>query len=74
MIDFTKEDFQDWQQNKVSKAVLRAFHQLIQEGKDELGASAGLDSVQDSRKVGKIAGLEEYVNITYYQLVGEDDE
>lgn len=74
MIDFTKEDFLEWQQNKVSKAVLIAFQKLIQEGKDELGASAGLDSVMDSRKVGKISGLEEFTNITYYQLVGEDEE
>lgn len=73
MIDFTKEDFQEWQNNKVSRAVLKAFHSLIQEGMEELSHVAGENSVADSRRVGKLDGLREFTNITYYQLVGDDE-
>ena len=73
MINFTKEDFEEWKKHKVSLAVLKAHHDLIQEGMEELATFAGENSVMDSRRVGKIHGLKEFVNISYYTLVGEDE-
>lgn len=73
MIDFTKEDFKEWQEHKVSKAVLRAFQDLIQEGKEELSHMAGENPVSDSRRVGKLDGLRTFTEISYYQLVGEEE-
>jgi hypothetical protein len=44
----SKSDFNDWLSNSVTKAYFSAITERIEEAKDVLAESAGLDGIQDN--------------------------
>ena len=55
----TKQDFQDWKLNDVTRAFYHACNQRIEDCKDILAGSAGLDSDTDNFYRGFIAAYTE---------------
>ena len=64
-MDVTKEEFLDWKQNSVTKAVFGILEQRINDAKDILGATAGEDPVADRYLVGMIRGFRELQEVSY---------
>lgn len=58
----TPSDFSDWKQNNVTKAFYEACQLRIQDAKDLLGVSAGVDSKEDSVLRGLIRAYTEMQN------------
>lgn len=59
MSTITKEDFKDWRLNEVTRAFYQACNQRIDDCKDILARSAGLDSDTDNFYRGFIAAYSE---------------
>lgn len=55
----TKEDFKDWKLNDVTRAFYQACNQRIEDCKDILAGSAGMDSDTDNFYRGFIAAYNE---------------
>jgi hypothetical protein len=55
----TKQDFQDWKLNDVTRAFYHACNQRIEDCKDILAGSAGMDSDTDNFYRGFIAAYTE---------------
>lgn len=68
----TKEDFIDWKAHPVTKQVFAEIRESIAAGKDEIAASAGINSLLDRERVGKLAGLTALLDIQYDDV--EDKE
>ena len=56
-MEYTKEDFYDWYNSPVTKAVISRFNDEIEELTSKLVTSAGTDPIQDARYSGVILGL-----------------
>ena len=54
MIEITKGDFDDWKSNKVTKAFFYAAEQRVEDCKEMLACSAGVDTLQDRFLVGMV--------------------
>lgn len=67
-MNISKEDFLEWKNQKVTKAIVLAFKAKYDSGVNELVQSAGVDSTHDCLVRGKLKGLEEFLDITYYDL------
>ena len=65
----TKEQFLDWKQHPATKVIFDVFLARIDQGRDELEASAGFDSISDAKKSGKLAAYRDIVSITYEDLI-----
>lgn len=61
----SKEDFLEWRNNRVTKAVFETIEQRIQDAREILGNTAGDDPVADRYLVGMIRGFSEIKEITY---------
>lgn len=48
MSGITKEEFAEWKLHDVTRAFYQACHQRVEDCKDILASSAGLDPVQDN--------------------------
>ncbi len=59
MSQITKSDFADWQLNKVTKAFFQAALERVEDCKDVLASSAGIDSVQDNLLRGMVHAYRE---------------
>lgn len=56
----TKEEYIDWKNHPITKVFFSEISNLIREGEEELGSSAGLDSLFDRFRVG---GIYAYKNV-----------
>jgi hypothetical protein len=59
MIEITQADFNDWKTNKVTKAFFQASQERVNDFKEMLASSAGIDSSQDRFFVGMIQAYRE---------------
>lgn len=59
MVEITKADFQDWKLNNVTKAFMLAAEQRVNDCKEMLAGSAGVDTLQDRFLVGMIHAYRE---------------
>ena len=67
----SKEDYVLWKNDPLTKAWFEACQQRIEDGKDTLASSAGLDPAFDSYVRGIIKGYSEMMTFTIEDL---DDE
>jgi hypothetical protein len=66
-----KEDFRDWKDNLVTKAVFMAIQDRIEEAKETLASSAGLESSLDNYLRGFIQSNQELLRISFDDMEGE---
>ncbi len=59
MTEITAGDFQEWKTNKVTKAFFYSAQERIEDTKDFLASSAGIDPTQDRFFVGLIHAYRE---------------
>lgn len=64
----TKDEFIEWKSLNATKEVFKAIKERQDALKDELAYSAGVDSVNDSRRVGAIQAYQDLFDITYEGL------
>jgi hypothetical protein len=57
--EITKSEFEEWQNHFITKAFLSAVYERIEECKDVLAGSAGIDAVQDNLIRGMIHAFRE---------------
>jgi len=53
----TKAEFLEWKAHPITKKVFEGIHIRIYDLQVELGATAGIDSIEDSRRSGAIRAL-----------------
>jgi hypothetical protein len=58
----TREEFVDWKRHPVTQSLLASIFNRIQEGREELGNTAGLDPHQDRLRVGIIRGHQDVLD------------
>ena len=58
-MEISKEEWLDWKQNNITRAFYQACSFRVEDAKDILGASAGLDSDTDNFYRGFIAAYQE---------------
>jgi hypothetical protein len=63
-----KESFRDWKSNPVTKAVFNDLYSRILAVREDLGNTAGIDPLEDRRKVGAIAGYTDLLNIEFEEV------
>jgi hypothetical protein len=73
VITITKSDFQDWQNNPVTKAFYSAAQFRIDECKDILSYSAGADYMQDRVLVGMIQAYREVQEFRVEEEEGSEE-
>lgn len=61
----TINDWKDWKENPVTKAFYAACQIRIEEAKDILGESAGLDSINDNFYRGFIRAYNEAIDFRF---------
>ena len=66
----TKQDFQDWKLNEVTRAFYQACNQRIEDCKDILAGSAGMDSDTDNFYRGFIAA---YIELQDFRVDFDED-
>lgn len=59
----TREEFADWHRHPVTQFIHEVIKDRLEEGKEELALTAGLDPLQDSRKVGKLMAYQDFLDI-----------
>ena len=64
-MSITKEEFQLWKEDKVTKSVFMGIQERINEAKDILSVSAGMDPHNDRLLVGIIRALTEVLEVGY---------
>ena len=64
----TKQDFTDWKRHPMTISLFTSIHNRIQEGREELGHTAGLDPQSDRLKVGMLKAYEEIVEIDFEEI------
>ena len=65
-------DFNDWKRHPITIGLFNEVERLLEYGKEELAATAGIDSALDSRKVGKIAAYRDILDITFEEVEKHD--
>lgn len=68
----TKDSFRDWKANPVTKAVMTDIYNRILRTQEQLGATAGLDSVNDRYLAGAIAAYNDLLNIEFDEVPNGD--
>jgi hypothetical protein len=68
----TKESFRDWKANPVTKAVFNDIYNRIHRIQEELGATAGLDPLNDRFRVGAIGAYNDLLNIEVDEVSNGD--
>lgn len=68
MSNITKEEWQDWKQNNVTRAYMEVCDLRVQDAKDILSVSAGLDSDTDNFYRGFIAAYQEIKGVRVEDL------
>ena len=61
----TREEFQQWKENPVTKAVFEVIDNRVEDAKDILATAAGEDSRTDAVLVGMIRAFNELKEIGY---------
>lgn len=61
----TKDDFQQWKEHLVTKEVFNIIQNRIEDAKEILSQTAGLEPDQDRLLVGMIKALTEVLEISY---------
>jgi hypothetical protein len=59
MLELTKADFDDWKSNKVTKSFFQAAEERVDDCKEMLASSAGIDTLQDRFLVGMVQAYRE---------------
>ena len=59
MLELTKADFDDWKSHKVTKAFFQAAAERVDDCKEMLANSAGVDTLQDRFLVGMVQAYRE---------------
>lgn len=72
MTVITVSDFTDWRSNPVTKAFLEACQIRVEDAKDELSVSAGLNSAQDNLLRGLILAYREMQDFRVDDLEGAE--
>lgn len=62
MIIVTKQDFADWKNSPVTKAVFKELQLRIDVLKDELAQTAGLDPLEDRKRSIYIQACTDFIN------------
>lgn len=70
----TATDFTDWKSNPVTKAFFEACNERIEDTKDMLAISAGIDSVQDNLLRGIVFAYREMQEFRIDDLEGAEVE
>ena len=68
----TSSDFTDWKRHPITQGVFIEIERLMEYGRYELGVTAGVDPVMDSRKVGKIAAYQDILDLTFEEVEKHD--
>lgn len=68
MTEISKEEFNDWYENIVTKTVLSNLVQRRELLKERLAASAGQDNYQDAKDSGYCLALSDILDISYGDL------
>ena len=68
----SKAEFVDWKKDPVTKAFFVAVENRIEDAKDVMSVSAGLDQVQDCVTRGMITAFREVLNIEFSEVESED--
>jgi hypothetical protein len=68
----SKSDFDTWKADPVTKAFMEACHYRIEDAKDILATSAGLDNINDNFTRGFISAYNEIQNFRYEDAEGID--
>ncbi len=69
----TKQDFQDWKLNDVTRAFYSACNQRIEDCKDILAGSAGMDPQTDNFYRGFIAAYSEMFGFRVEDIETDED-
>jgi len=72
MTVITASDFLDWKSNPVTKAFFEACNQRIEDAKDNLAISAGIDSTQDNLLRGFVLAYREMQEFRIDDLEGAE--
>lgn len=64
----TKDDFLEWKSHPVTKQVMKLVELKIAQGKEELSMVAGQDPGTDRQRVGKLEGLRDVHELSFYDL------
>ena len=72
MTVITASDFIEWKSNPVTRAFFEACNERIEDAKDNLSISAGIDSVQDNLIRGIIYAYREMQEFRIDDLEGEE--
>lgn len=72
MTVITASDFIEWKSNPVTRAFFDACNERIEDAKDNLSISAGIDSVQDNLVRGIIYAYREMQEFRIDDLEGEE--
>lgn len=70
MADIAKTEFEEWQNHFITKAYYSAVRERIEECKEVLASSAGIDAAQDNLIRGMIHAFREVVQFS----VGDPEE
>jgi hypothetical protein len=61
----TKEDFVSWKNSPTTKEIFYKIRQNVERLQEDLGASAGVDPLNDRFKVGAIGAYSDLLNIDF---------
>jgi hypothetical protein len=70
----TKDDFTDWRSNPVTKAFYSACIDRVEDAKDVLGSTAGVDPDQDNFYRGFIHAYREMFDFRVEEIEGDEVE
>ncbi len=70
-MDITKEEFLSWKSDKVTNIFMQHIAQRVQDAKDILSVSAGLDPSNDRLLVGLIKGFTDVLEVDYAVSSGD---
>lgn len=68
----SQQVYSDWKQQPITKEVFTGIARRIEDLKEELAFSAGIDPIQDALKRGAITALRDILNMEYVE--GEANE
>jgi hypothetical protein len=69
----SKDDFQSWKGNEVTYAFMLSMHQRVQDLKETLAGTAGVDPLQDRFICGMIRAFSEVIHVEVDEVIQEND-
>lgn len=63
----TRKDFVDWKSSPITKALFKALSENVEGLKEELAASAGVDTRSDAIKVGAIQAFRDVLETDWFE-------